>query len=182
MENPLSTLDLVSELPQTLIDDLAIGTRTFDKIFSMHGIPDSIRDLVRFSPVLERLVEERKKDIENSGEMLKHHARWGMELAASALLRRVADPATPSSVVVDAYKAFRETAFPKNQIDLGEGGPKFTIIFDMGAPTAQTDSAAAAVSEKDITTVSVVEIRSVDPLGPIPAHIKNINSELEYIE
>ena len=170
MENPLSTLDCVTELPQALIDDLAIGTRTFDAIFAMHGEPDNVRDFVRESPVLERIVEERKKDIENSGEMVKHHARWGMEQTATAMMRKVSDPATPASVLSDYYKAFRETAYPKNQIDAGAGDSKFTITFNINPPKSQR-------VEKDITPED-----DLSGLSDTPSYVHKMNAALEYTE
>jgi hypothetical protein len=173
MENPVATLSAVSDLPQSLIDELAIGTRTFEQIFAMHGVAEVVRDFVRTSPVLARLVEERKRDIENSGEMVKHHARYGMELASTAMMLKLNDPMTPASVVGDYYKAFRDTAFPKNQVEVGTGEAKFTITFNLGDAKSPT--------EIDITPPKSSGSGD-ENWGEIPAYISKANADLVYSE
>lgn len=169
-----SELRAIANLPLQLFDDVAIGTDTLDDIFVRHGYSTSLAAQYRTDPRFNKLVADRKDELEKAG--LLHASRAGSvaDMALSVLAARLSDSATPTSTVLEIYKASAKMGNlePKGGASVEVAGTGFSIKFNLGGPLAP---------EKDTIDAEIVE-QPPSALASLPLFLKPLNSDLEYTE
>lgn len=131
------TMPTLADLPSALVDDVCIGTEELPEIFERYGYTPESAEVFRAHPTFKKLISVRSAELDKEG--LTHRLRASMvaDTTLAELHRRVKDPNTATSVLLDAYKAVTKTGGlePRNaEVQTGTG---FSITFNLGAKPAE---------------------------------------------
>jgi hypothetical protein len=134
MDIALATTHLknITELPTALIDDVCFGVAELPAIFEKYGFTPESAEQFREDPVFKRVISIRTAELDKEG--LTHRVRASMvaDTALATLARRVVDPNTPTTVLLDAYKAVAKNAgLEPRANDVQSTGAKFSIQINL---------------------------------------------------
>ena len=165
----MQNLKVIAQLPMGLFDEVASGTATsLAEIFEKYGYSAAFADECEDDPRFIRLVNERKVELEKTGQLHANRAAAVADMTLTELARRVADGNTTTPVLLSIY----QTAAKLGRLEATSGavvaaGPGFSISIHLDG---------AKPAEKTVHAVI-----DHDDLGPVPAYLK-ANKDLECDE
>jgi hypothetical protein len=164
----MAQLKVIAQLPMGLYDEVATGTASsIEEVFERYGYDTVFAGECKSDKRFQVLVNERRKELEKTGQLHANRAAAVSDMALSELTRRLEDAPTP--VVLSIYQATAKIGRlePQNNV-AAVAGPGFSISIHLdGKPTEK------------VVEAQVIEH---DDLGEPPAYLSNLNRELEYKE
>lgn len=163
-------LKVIAQLPIGLFDEVASGTESIPEIFKRYGYDESFAEECREDKRFQILVNERRLELEKTGQLHVNRAAAVADMALTEIAKRVTDPSTTTPVLLSVYQTAAKLGRlePQNNAVVATG-PGFSISIHLDGAKPAEKTVGASVIEHD-------------PLGELPAHLKKFNSELEYKE
>jgi hypothetical protein len=165
----VTPLKTIAHLPVGLYDEIAIGKDEFFVVFSRYGYDEAFATQCREDKRFQILVNERRSELEKTGQLHVHRAQAVADMALTELAGRIGDPLTTTPVLLSIYQTAAKLGRlePQNNAAVATG-PGFSISIHLdGKPTEK------------VVEAQVIEH---DDLGEPPAYLSNLNRELEYKE
>jgi hypothetical protein len=117
------TMDSLALLPSALVDEACYGAVELPELFERYGYTPDTAEVFRTHPYWKKLITVRTAELDKEG--LTHRMKAGAvaDVALGSLYRRVSDPNTATTVVLDIYKATSKNAGfePKTSADVAPG-------------------------------------------------------------
>jgi hypothetical protein len=153
------TEDTLLALPAELIDDASFGLATLADIFVKHGYSAETAEAFRKDVRFQRLVRLREGELTKEGITPRMRDGALADASRTALLRRVSEPSTPASVLLDVYKASSRLAGREPVgAQAGATGPGAGFSININFPSTGAQQATI-----DITPERVVPAQPFNP-------------------
>lgn len=165
------------ELSPKLIFDLASKMNPPEVVAQEHDLdPHWMQEFIEL-PHIKRAIKEKQAELDAAGYSLVQKSRLMFEDGLTDVYRKMKDPTTSLSALVETMKFLRTVAQLDKQ-DAGHQSEKFSInIVFSGAAPGRTTIDVQASSVEDAQTVTI-------DLPQTPSYISSIqsNNELAYYE
>lgn len=150
------TLQSLASLPSALVDEACFGVDLLPNIFEKYGYTPETAEVFREHPLWKKLISVRTTELDKEG--LTHKARAAMvaDAALMSLAKRVVDPNTATSVLLDAYKAVAKNAGYEPKAAEVQAGSAFSvniILPQMGQQPAPGATLQSSTKHQDVITV-----------------------------
>ena len=171
-----TNLQTVLDVDPELIYFAALGTDTLDNIGARYGLSPEQIEKLRGDPAFKRATLLQEAELSKTGVTFKFRSAMTAERALRVLHQRLATHDTPTSVILDIYKATSKLAGlePVANVQVPQGSG-FSINIVLGGGKRE------GVVIEDASAVDVTDAVELTPPSYI-ASTQNSNSDLDYEE
>lgn len=161
---------VVNNIPDALLRDVAIGTETLADICDRLGFSPEETKALAVDPVFKRKVDRAKVALRSNKVLHRERAKFAVEKGQERLLRDMLHPETTPKDALDIYKELRKDAGLDAPAQGAGGVPTFVFNFQTSDPN--TSVRAAFIDTKD-DSLDTLPYRS-DSLVTVPGLFANV--------
>lgn len=150
----------VSDLPEELFIQLAIGVDTFENICDNFGISAQDAQVLEVDPEFVRRMRIATQSVEDDGRAFRTRCRTAVNGTIHRVMNMIADPNVPATVQLDAFKTlakFGDLEPVRQQASQGPTGPQ--LVLNILPPNT-------TMPQNDMNVIDVTDFMEVVHMSP----------------